>query len=113
MAGINHYLILSAILFSIGLTGALVKRNIVTVLMAVELMFNAAILAFLAFARFAPQRPEGLDAVITSPLLTGHLFALFIIVVAAAEVALGLAIVISLYRDRETVDVTTVDSMKG
>jgi len=102
MAGINHYLVLSAILFAIGLTGALAKRNIVTVLMAVELMFNAVNLAFLAFARF-----------VTPAVLTGHIFVLFIITVAAAEVALGLALVIAIYRNRETVDVTTADSMKG
>ena len=113
MAGINHYLILSAILFSIGLSGALMKRNIVTILMAVELMFTAVILAFLAFARFAPERPVGLDPTTTSPFLTGQAFALFIIVVAAAEVAMGLAIVIAIYRNQETVDITTVDSMKG
>lgn len=103
MAGINHYLILSAILFSIGLVGVLVKRNIVTVLMSIELMFNAVNLAFLAFGRFSA----------TDNFLTGPIFVLFIITVAAAEVALGLALVIALYRSRETVDVTTVDSMKG
>ncbi len=102
MAGINHYLILSAILFSIGLTGALVKKNIITVLMSIELMFNAVNLAFLAFARF-----------VTPTLLTGQVFALFIIVVAAAEVALGLAIVIAIYRARDNIDVTAVNSMKG
>ena len=102
MAGINHYLILSAILFCIGLTGTLVKRNVVTVLMSIEIMFNAVNVAFLAFARF-----------VTPGLLTGHIFALFVITVAAAEVALGLALVIALFRNRETVDITTVNSMKG
>ena len=112
MAGVTHYLILSAILFSIGLTGTLMKRNIVTILMSVEIMFNAVILAFLAFARFAPSRPIGADAT-TTPFLTGQTFGLFIIVVAAAEVALGLAIVIAIFRNRETVDITAADSMKG
>lgn len=102
MAGLDHYLILSAILFCIGLTGALVKRNVVTVLMSIEIMFNAVNVAFLAFARF-----------VTPGLLTGHVFVLFIITVAAAEVALGLALVIALYRNRETVDITTADTMKG
>lgn len=102
MAGLNHYLILSAILFSIGLAGALTKRNIVTVLMSIELMFNAVNVAFIAFARFG-----------TPGVVTGHLFALFIITVAAAEVALGLALVLAMYRNRQTVDITTADTMKG
>ncbi len=102
MAGLEHYLVLSAIIFSIGLAGALAKRNIITVLMSVELMFNASNLAFIAFTRF-----------VTPQVLTGHAFAMFVITVAAAEVALALAIVIALFRNKETVDVTTVDAMKG
>lgn len=102
MAGLEHYLVLSAILFAIGMTGALLKRNVLTILMSLELMFNAVNLAFIAFARF-----------VTPGLLTGHIFTLFIIVVAAAEVALGLAIVIAIFRNRETVDVTAENSLKG
>lgn len=102
MAGLNHFLILSAILFSIGLVGALSKRNIVTVLMSLELMFNAVNLAFIAFGRF-----------VTPALLTGQLFVLFIITVAAGEVALGLALIIALFRNRESVDVASAASMKG
>ena len=102
MVGLEHYLILSAILFSIGLVGALVKRNVITILMSIELMFNAANVAFIAFTRF-----------ITPTVLTGHIFVLFIITVAAAEVALGLAIIIALFRNRETVDITTSNTMKG
>ena len=102
MAGLEHYLVLSAIIFSIGLAGALAKRNIITVLMSVELMFNASNLAFIAFTRF-----------VTPQVLTGHAFAMFVITVAAAEVALALAIVIALFRNKETVDVSTVDTMKG
>jgi NADH:ubiquinone oxidoreductase subunit K len=102
MAGLEHYLILSAILFSIGLVGALTKRNIVTILMSIELMFNAANLAFVAVTRF-----------VTPGLLTGHLFVLFIITVAAAEVALGLGIVLAIFRNRQTVDVSNANSMKG
>ncbi len=102
MAGLEHYLVLSAIIFSIGLAGALAKRNIITVLMSVELMFNASNLAFIAFTRF-----------VTPQVLTGHAFAMFVITVAAAEVALALAIVIALFRNKETVDVTNVDAMKG
>lgn len=102
MAGLEHYLVLSAIIFSIGLAGALAKRNIITVLMSVELMFNASNLAFIAFTRF-----------VTPQVLTGHAFAMFVITVAAAEVALALAIVIALFRNKETVDVTNVNAMKG
>ncbi len=102
MAGLEHYLILSAVLFSIGLVGALTKKNIITILMSVELMFNAVNLAFLAVTRF-----------VTPTLMTGHIFVLFIITVAAGEVALGLGIVIAIFRNRESVDVTVESSMKG
>ncbi len=102
MVGLNHYLILSAILFAIGLVGALGKKNIIVVLMSVELMFNAVNLAFVALSRF-----------ITPQLLTGQVFAVFIVTVAAAEVSLGLAIIIAIYRSRETVDVGELDTMKG
>ena len=102
MAGLEHYLIVSAILFSIGFVGALVKRNIIAVLMSVEIMFNAASLAFLAFNRF-----------VTPGTITGHVFVLFIITVAAGEVALALAIVIAIFRNRESVDITTANALKG
>ena len=101
---ITHYLVLSGILFSIGLFGALSKHNAVGILMCIEIMLNAANIAVVAFSRFLVP-----DTVV----LTGHVFALFVIVVAAAEAAVGLAIVITLYRNRETVDVEKVDSMKG
>ena len=101
---LTHYLVLSGILFSIGLFGALSKHNAVGILMCIEIMLNAANIAVVAFSRFlAPD----------TGVLTGHVFALFVIVVAAAEAAVGLAIVITLYRNRETVDVEKVDSMKG
>ena len=99
-----HYLILSAILFSIGLFGALSKHNAVGVLMCIEIMLNAVNIAVVAFSRYLAP-----DVV----LLTGHVFALFIMVVAAAEAAVGLAIVIALYKNRETVDLEKADSMKG
>jgi NADH:ubiquinone oxidoreductase subunit K len=100
--GLNHYLILSGILFSIGLFGALAKRNVVAMLMALEIMFNAVNLAMVAFSRF-----------VTPPLLTGQVFALFIITVAAAEVSLGLGIIIALYRVRDTVDATEASILRG
>jgi len=98
---LTHYLVLSATLFSLGLYGALSKRNAVTILMCLELMFNAVNIAFVALTRVvAPQ------------LLTGQVFALFVITVAAAEVAVGLAIVLAIYRQRRTIDATEVDLLK-
>jgi NAD(P)H-quinone oxidoreductase subunit 4L len=99
--GLEHYLILSAVLFSISLYGALAKRNIIIILMCIELMLNAVNIAMVAFSRF-----------VTPVLLTGQIFAIFVIVVAAAEAAVGLAIVISLYRNRETIDSIKTDLMK-
>ena len=100
--GLEHYLILSAILFSIGLYGALTKRNAIVILMCVEIMLNAVNIAMVAFSRF-----------ITPTLLTGQIFTIFIIVVAAAEAAVGLAIIIAIFRSRDTVESTDIDLMKG
>lgn len=97
--GLEHYLILSAILFCIGLYGALAKRNAIIILMAIELMLNAANIALVAFSRYTGA-------------ITGQIFAIFVMTVAAAEVAVGLAIIIALYRSRETVDVGLIDLMK-
>jgi NAD(P)H-quinone oxidoreductase subunit 4L len=99
--GLEHYLILSAILFSIGLYGALTKRNAIVILMSIEIMLNAVNIAMVAFSRF-----------IVPTLLTGQIFAIFIMVVAAAEAAVGLAIIISIYRSRETIESTKIDLMK-
>jgi len=103
MIGLTHYLVLSGILFAIGLYGALAKRNAVGILMCVELMLNAVNLALVAFSRYL------VPGVV---LLTGQVFVIFVMVVAAAEVAIGLAIVLTLYRRRETVDVEKADLMK-
>jgi NAD(P)H-quinone oxidoreductase subunit 4L len=99
--GLEHYLILSAVLFSIGLYGALAKRNAIVILMSIELMLNGVNIAMVAFSRY-----------IVPLLLTGQVFAIFVMVVAAAEVAVGLAIIISIYRHRETIDATKIDLMK-
>ncbi len=99
--GLQHYLILSAILFSIGLYGALAKRNAIVILMCIEIMLNATNIAMVAFSRF-----------VTPTLLTGQVFAIFIMVVAAAEAAVGLAVIIALYRNRETIDSDKIDLMK-
>jgi NADH:ubiquinone oxidoreductase subunit K len=97
--GLEHFLILSAILFSIGLYGVLAKRNAVVILMSVEIMLNAVNIAMVAFARY-------------SHLITGQVFVIFIMVVAAAEVAVGLALIISIYRSRKSADVEKFDLMK-
>lgn len=102
--GLEHYLILSAVLFCIGLYGALAKRNAVVILMCIEIMLNAVNIALVAFSRYLA--PEVV-------LLTGQIFAIFVMVVAAAEVAVGLAIIIVLYRSREVIDVEQADTMKG
>jgi NAD(P)H-quinone oxidoreductase subunit 4L len=99
--GLQHYLILSAILFSIGLYGALAKRNAIVILMSIELMLNGVNIALVAFSRY-----------IVPLALTGQVFVIFVMVVAAAEVAVGLAIIIAIYRHRETIDATKIDLMK-
>lgn len=99
--GLGHYLILATVLFSIGLYGALAKRNAIVILMCIELMLNAVNIALVAFSRY-----------IVPALLTGQIFAIFIIVVAAAEATVGLAIIMGIYRNRETIDATQVDLMK-
>ncbi len=96
---IAYYLILSAILFSIGVGAFLVKRNIITIFMSIELMLNAVNLAFVAFSH---QRHE----------VSGQLFVFFVMVVAAAEAAVGLAIIIAIFRARNTLNVDQVNLMK-
>ena len=96
-----HYLALAAILFSIGLFGVLTRRNVIGILMSLELMFNAANINFVAFNKY-----------IVTDGLTGQIFAIFIIVVAAAEAVLGLAIVLLIYRNWQGIDMDHVNIMK-
>ncbi|MGH9616911.1 MAG: NADH-quinone oxidoreductase subunit NuoK [Acidobacteriaceae bacterium] len=93
------YLILSAALFSIGVCSFLIKRNIITIFMSIELMLNGVNLAFVAFANQWHQ-------------VSGQIFVLFVMVVAAAEAAVGIAIIISLFRSRSTLNVDQIDLMK-
>src|SRR5216684_8413210 len=102
---LNHYLVLGAVLFCIGLYGALAKRNAVAVLMGIEIMLNAVIITLVAFS-FYDQTP------LYKTYLTGQIFAIFIITVAAAEAAVALAMIIAIYRKRSTVDVGEIDIMK-
>jgi NADH-quinone oxidoreductase subunit K len=103
MTPLAGYLILSAFLFAIGLAGALTRRNAIIVLIGIELMLNAANLNFIAFWRFG-EHPEA---------LTGIMFVIFSIGVAAAEAAVGLALIIAIYRHYKTTNLDEVDSMKG
>ena len=97
--GYGHFLVLGAILFVIGVAGVLLRRNILIIMMSIELMLNAANLTILTFARMHND-------------LSGHSFALIVIAVAAAEVAVGLAIVVALFRGRRHIDVDRLTMLK-
>ncbi|HEY2012210.1 MAG TPA: NADH-quinone oxidoreductase subunit NuoK [Bryobacteraceae bacterium] len=97
---ISWYLTLSAILFTLGVAGFLFRRNIITVFMSIELMLNAVNLSFITFAYRWKQ-------------VNGHLLALFVMVVAAAEAAVGLAIILTVFKNRATLNIDDVDSMKN
>jgi len=97
------FLLVAAVLFAIGLAGALTRRNAILVLIGIELMLNAANLNLVAFWRYGPH-PEA---------LTGMMFAVFSIAVAAAEAAVGLGLVIAIYRHARTVDLDEINRMKG
>ena len=99
MIPIQHYLILAGALFCIGAIGVLIRRNVITMFMCIELMLNAVNLTFVAFSR---QWGE----------IDGQIFVFFVMAVAAAEAAVGLAIIVALYRNRETLDVDDANSMK-
>ncbi len=99
---LGYYLVLGAVLFAIGLCGALTRKNAISVLMSIEIMFNAAILNFVVFWYY-----------LHNGALTGQMFALFAIAVAAAESAVGLALVIAVYRHYKGVNVDEMRSLKG
>jgi len=99
---LEHYLVVGALLFGIGLYLALAKRNFVGVLMGVELMFNAVNLTFVAFSRFVESEQP----------LSGHVFVIFVITVAAAEAAVALALAVLVYRNRETIDMDRINLLK-
>jgi NADH:ubiquinone oxidoreductase subunit K len=101
MIGLPQYLVLSAALFSLGIFGLLTRRNAVNVLMAIELILNAANVNLVAFSRFSTGN------------MGGQIFAVFVIVIAAAEVAVGLAIILTLYRLRRTPNLDEADILKG
>ena len=101
MPSLYHYLSLSALLFCIGIFGVLTRRNAIGILMAIELLFNAVNINFVAFARF-----------IDPQAIVGQVFTIFVITIAAAEAAVGLAIIILIYRQHKGVDVDKVNIMK-
>jgi NADH-quinone oxidoreductase subunit K len=96
---INHYLILSALLFTVGTVGVIIKKNVIAVFLCIELMLNAVNLSFVAFATFLGQ-------------VQGQVIVFLVMVVAAAEAAVGLAITVALYRNRNTLSVDETDTMK-
>jgi NAD(P)H-quinone oxidoreductase subunit 4L len=99
--GLTHYLVLASLLFCIGLYGALTKRNAVIILMCIELMLNAVNISLVAFSRY-----------VVPLLLTGQVFAIFVMVVAAAEVAVGLAIILAIFRGLADIDTNNINLMK-
>ncbi len=105
MTTLNDYLIASGLLFAIGLAGVVLRRNIIVIFMCLEMMLSAANLTLVAFSRF--KTVDGL------PNYNGQMLVFFIITVAAAEVAVGLAIIVALFRARGTVHVEDINSMKG
>jgi NADH:ubiquinone oxidoreductase subunit K len=106
---LESLLIVAAILFCIGLYGALARSNVIAVLMSIELMFNAVNVTFVALGRYVA--PQGIQENIGN-VLTGQVFALFIITVAAAEIALGIGIVFAMYRSNESVDLTEATQLR-
>ena|SRR5436309_13710988 len=99
MIPVSYYLLLSAVLFAIGVFGIVIKRNMVTIFMCIELMLNAVNLTFVTFARYYS-------------LLDGQVFVFFVMAVAAAEAAVGLGIIVALFRNRQTLNVDEADLMK-
>lgn len=105
MVTLNDYLLVSGLLFSVGFAGVLLRRNIIIIFMCLELMLSAANLSLIAFSRFNTGE-SGM------PDFNGHILVFFIITVAAAEVAVGLAIIVALYRRKQTTHVEDISSMK-
>ena len=100
MIPITYYIGLSAILFTLGTLGILLRRNAIIIFMSVELMLNSANLAFVAFARYYQ-------------VMSGQIFVFFVIAVAAAEVAVGLALIVAIFQSKKSIDVDEISSLKG
>jgi NADH-quinone oxidoreductase subunit K len=100
MVPITYYIGLSAILFTLGALGILIRRNAIIIFMSVELMLNAANLAFTAFARYYQ-------------VMSGQIFVFFVMAVAAAEVAVGLALIVAIFQSKQSIDVDEISNLKG
>jgi NADH-quinone oxidoreductase subunit K len=100
MVPVSYYLILSVIMFGLGVVGVLLRRNAIVIFMSLELMFNAANLVFVTFAAYYQT-------------LNGQIFVFFVMTVAAAEVAVGLALMVAIFRNKRSIDVDQVNSLKG
>ena len=100
MVSVNYYLALSAILFTIGAMGVLMRRNALVIFMSIELMLNSANLVMVAFSRMYET-------------FSGQIFVFFVMAVAAAEVAVGLALIVAIFRSKQSIDVDTMNSLKG
>ncbi len=100
MVSVNYYLALAIILFTIGALGVLIRRNAIIVFMAIELMLNAANLVFVAYARYWQA-------------MSGQIFVFFIMTVAAAEVAIGLALIVTIFHTKSSIDVDQISTLKG
>ena len=97
---VEYFLALSSVLFALGILGVLLRRNALVVFMSLELMFNAANIVFITFANYFQN-------------VDGHVFVVFVMVTAAAEVAVGLALIVSIFRSRQTIDIDQIKSLKG
>jgi len=113
MIGLNHYLLLSAVLFSLGVLGVLLRRNVLIVLMSVEMMLNAANIAIVAFSRYPLFNEGTLSAEEFSMAGNGMVFVFLALTVSAAEVGVGLAIVIHLFRQRATANLEEANLLEG
>ena len=106
MVPVNYYLALAAILFTMGAMGVLIRRNLLVIFMSIELMLNAANLTFVAFARMY-------STMNTTAVYNGQIFVFFVMTVAAAEVAVGLALIVAIFRSKQNIDVDLMNSLKG
>ena len=106
MIPVDYYIVLSAILFTIGALGVLIRRNPLIIFMSIELMLNAANLAFVAFGRYYEITGQ-------QSFYTGQIFVFFVIAVAAAEVAVGLALIVEIYKTKKNINIDEMNSLKG
>lgn len=106
MIPVNYYLALAAILFTMGTIGVLLRRNLLVIFMSIELMLNAANLTFVAFARMY-------STMNSTSVYNGQIFVFFVMTVAAAEVAVGLGLIVAIFRSKATIDIDQMNSLKG